>query len=1461
MAKTLQEIFKKYNPHGEIREILAQARSAGTRIEREQKIIEARAEMPHLVSKELLYRMEEDIRRIYELNLVRIYPIYAPELLSEVYVPEILKETERIGVVSRGFFDGAGCALSEDRSELRIQLRACEGGVHLLCDARTDQVVAEILHREFGVTCRVVLLRDQNAGETAETIRARQNARLSDMMREVHKNVAYQGGGVSGSEEHSMLKRVNAASGAVDGSVELLEPGVFKIGNMTFDTRSSELLQGQDFAIEPTPLVLITGERRDVVLVGRVFGCESKEARRGGRTTVSFNVTDELASVSCRKITDTAAGGELVDLLKANPIVAMHGYIKRDDYDGELVFFPNDIRSVKAVARMDNAPVKRVELHLHTQLSTMDATIPPDAIVKLAHKWGHKAVAITDHGNVQGFLPAMDTVEQLEDFKVIYGMEGYFADDTAKAVYGADDQSFDDEFVVFDIETTGLSAAINHITEIGAVLIRGGETVDVFETFVDPGEPIPENITELTGITDEMVAGAPSEREAVEAFLKFVGGRILIAHNAGFDVSFIRRVADENGLTCENTYMDTVAVSRYVNPDLNKHKLDTIAEYYKLGDFNHHRASDDAQMLAAIFSCMVRRLKEEGVTTVHEMTDAMSDKVDPLKLRTNHIIILVKNKVGLKNMYELVSKSYLQYYKKHPRIPKTVLNEYREGLIIGSACSEGELFSAVLAGKPHSEIVSIAEYYDYLEIQPLCNNHYLIDNGTVQSEEDLMNLNRKIVALGEELGKPVVATCDAHFLEKYDEIGRKIILTGMKFSDADKDTGIYFRTTEEMLREFAYLGEEKAFEVVVTNTNRIADQIDVVRPVPKGAFTPSMEGAEEDLQNMCYTKAKSMYGDPLPEIVAKRLDKELSSIIKNGFAVLYIIAQKLVQYSESQGYLVGSRGSVGSSFVASMANISEVNPLPPHYWCPSCQYSEFITDGSVGSGFDLPDKNCPRCGAKLKGDGHDIPFETFLGFYGDKSPDIDLNFAGEVQGKVHKYTEELFGSKYVFRAGTLGTLADKTAYGFVMRYAEQHGLSLNRAEVNRLVSKCVGVKRTTGQHPGGIVVIPKEYDVTDFTPVQHPADDPNSDIITTHFPFSFLHDTILKLDELGHDVPSKYKAIERFTGTSVMDVPMNDPEVYELFHSTKPLGVAPEDIGSQIGTFGLPEFGTNFVMPVVIESQPKTFADLLQVSGLTHGTDVWTGNAQELIKKGICDISKVIGTRDGIMLDLINYGLENGKAFKIMEFVRKNKKGKLIPADMIEAMKEKNVPDWYMDSLQKIKYMFPKAHAAAYVMSAIRLGWYKVHMPLEFYAAMFTVAPKGLESDIVLRGKPFIVKLIADISDKSVESSQKEEGMLGALQLVNECYARGIKFLPVDLYHSDAKAFLPENGAIRLPFSSLAGVGENAAQNLADVCRQGEVLSKEELQRRSMVSKTVMEVLENNGVLKGLSETNQITFF
>ena len=1472
--KNFFEIFNLYKPSDElyaVEGLLSAATDIKVRADKEKRFLEIGAHFPEIVEKGLLYAVEREMEQTYRLNSVRILPNYPADCFTRSYIPQLLLETERTGIVARGFFSHCDYELCGDK--LNIKIPFADGGVSLLYDANTPQVMERIILSEFGVRCGVHIEHDDGlAREVFEDTQRKERQRWDEEVRQA--SIAYANRPRGGSEDNAYggapsapaepsLPR--ATSVCPDGFEPRVEEGIFYSGHMKFDISEPNYCVGDAFDIEPISIELFNRPMKGVI-VGEVFGFTQEPTRNGDKMNTTFSVTNGFASIEVHSFyVEIDEAKAMAECVKNGVCVALRGYTKHETRKGrtdeDLSFIPSDIAIVSRKKRKDNAEKKRVELHLHTNMSSMDALIPPDVAVKTAKAWGHPAVAITDHGNLQGYPEAMIASEKIGDIKVIYGLESYFVNDTASAINGMNRPAFDETLVVFDIETTGLSAMNCKITEIGAVKVKDGKVLDRFNTFVDPEVPIPAEIVKLTGITDEMVADAPKYPDAIRAFMEFTGDALLVAHNANFDVGFIRHYADLAEIPFRNSYMDTLALSRFLNPDLKNHKLDTLAKHYNLGEFNHHRASDDAEMLANILFHMIEKMKEGDMESFEDLHNEMREKSDPLKLPTYHQILLVKNKVGLKNLYKLVSFSYLNYYKRNPRIPKSELEKHREGLIVGSACEAGELITALLENKPEAEIEEIVNFYDYLEIQPICNNRFLVAEGRIADDEGLRDLNRRVVALGEKYNKPVVATCDAHFLNKEDEIYRKILLAGMKFKDADRDIGLYYRTTDEMLEEFSYLGEEKAYEVVVTNSNMIADMIEPgVRPIPPGSFTPNMEGAEEDLQRICWERAKKLYGDPLPEIVEKRLAKELNSIITNGFAVLYMIAQKLVWFSEQQGYLVGSRGSVGSSFVASMAGISEVNPLPPHYYCPNCKHSQFFTDGSYGSGFDLPDAVCPECGTKYLADGHDIPFETFLGFKGDKSPDIDLNFSGDVQGRVHKYTEELFGAENVFRAGTLGTLADKTAYGYVVKYLEDKGISLCRAEVNRLVNNCVGIKRTTGQHPGGIIVVPREYEVYDFTPIQHPADDPNSSIVTTHFAFSYLHDTILKLDELGHDIPTKYKYLERFSDTSVMDVKMNDPTVYELFLSTKPLGASPEEVDCNVGTFGIPEFGTRFSMKMLEEAKPKSFADLLQISGLSHGTDVWTGNAQDLIRDGICDISKVIGCRDNIMNDLIMWGLDSLVAFKIMESVRK---GKGLTPEWEEDMVAHGVPDWYIASCKKIKYMFPKAHAAAYVMSAIRLAWYKIYIPIAFYCAMFTVAPNGFDATVAIQGKNAVVNLIKDIEarNQKKEASPKEVSSISTLQLINECYARRLRFLPIDIEKSHSFMFLPENGAIRLPFSSLPGLGENAAANIIAAREEAPFFSVEDLQIRAKLSKSVIEILRNNGVLKGLNETDQLSLF
>lgn len=1486
MSKTLLEILNKYHPSERNAELLktADPDSVRVRADRDQRILEVCASFPSYISKNILYSIEKEIESAYGLSVMRLLPSYPSELFGKDKIPDLLLELDRQGIVARGFFTMADYRLEEDSLTLFIPF--IQSGIQLVEDAQTPSILENIIRSEFGVQIHVSIQQSEDF-DPAEAYRAME-AQLEEMEesaaianREYNPNFSPSSSKAARDPipEDPILPRAESIY-SIDPTPQYLPDGLCKIGYSTFDLSAADFVLGSPFKIEPTPIAKIDESKSNLVIVGEVFDYTATPNRSGDKFDLSFSLFDGHTSIEHRdyglepeKVTELSA------FLKNGTAVALQGYAKHvrrknRPVDPDLTFFFKDAAVIRKVKREDRAPQKRVELHLHTTMSTMDALIPPEEAVKTAVRWGHSAVALTDHGNLQGFPDAMLALEKLKkdnpdlNFKILYGIESYFVNDTASAITGQFDPDFDAVCVVFDIETTGLSVLNCGITEIGAVKIQGGKVLERFNTFVNPERLIPPEISELTGITDDMVKDAPKVGDALRSFFAFIGNDegnegkplpLLIAHNANFDIGFIRYYAEQNGLPFANPYLDTLALSKYLNPDLKSHKLDVVAEYYGLGDFNHHRACDDAEMLANIYFCMLDKMKKSELQNLEMLKKEMTEKSDPLKLKPYHQILLVRNLEGLKNLYKLVSMSYLDYFYRTPRIPKTALEKHREGLLVGSACEAGELMRAILENRPESEIEEIVNFYDYLEIQPICNNRFLISEGNAADDEALRDLNRKIVELGERFNKPVCATCDAHFLNPEDEIARKILLAGMKFKDYNKDVGLYLRTTEEMLEEFAYLSEEKAYEVVVTNPQKIADLIEPIRPIPKGSYPPEMEGAEQELQEMCWKRAKEQYGDPLPEIVSARLEKELSSIIKNGFAVLYLIAQRLVHFSEEQGYLVGSRGSVGSSFVATMAGISEVNPLPPHYYCPNpeCKHSEFFTNGEYGSGFDLPDKICPKCGTKYRADGHDIMFETFLGFYGDKSPDIDLNFSGDVQGKVHKYTEELFGEGHVFRAGTIGTLASKTAYGYVAKYLEQLGISLSRAEMNRLILSCVGVKKTTGQHPGGIIVVPQNKDVFDFTPVQHPADDASSDVVTTHFAFSYLHDTILKLDELGHDIPTKYKWLETFTNTSVLDVAMNDSSVYELLGSTRPLGIEPSDIDCEIGTFGLPELGTNFVQQVLLDAKPQNFADLLQISGLTHGTDVWLGNAQDLIKEGICDISRVIGTRDGIMLDLIRYGLENALAFKIMEAVRK---GKGLQPEWEDEMRKHNVPEWYITSCKKIKYLFPKAHAAAYVISAIRLAWYKVHKPVEFYCTMFTVAPNGFDATVARQGKQYVVNYIKDIRQRGKDASPKEIASISTLQLMNEAMARGIRFLPIDLEKSHSYAFLPENGGIRMPFSSMPGLGENAAENIIQARNEEPFFSVEDLRIRAKLSNSVIEMLRSGGVLDHISETDQLTF-
>ena len=1235
--------------------------------------------------------------------------------------------------------------------------------------------------------------------------------------------------------------------------------------DLPISLKNARAIYGQSqIRAKPQTIRSVTPQSDTVVVWGDVFGLETKETKKGDRMIVTFNITDKTSSYSVKIFEQKENCEELLKDLKNGATILLRGLVRDDEFMHMSVINAKAITLVTKIKRADTAPVKRVELHMHTNMSAMDGMTSAEKLIRRAAEWGHKAVAITDHGVVQAFPEAMNTARDA-DIKILYGMEGYLVDDKIDVVRGDADAAFDGEFIVFDLETTGLSKSHDRITEIGAVRVVNGEIGDTFNTFVNPLIPIPKKIQKLTGITDEMVADAPVEDAALRDFFAFCGNAPLVAHNAPFDTGFLRETCKRCDIPYTYTSIDTVPFCRSMYKELKRVSLDAVVDYLKLPTFNHHRACDDARALAGVFQRLLT--DSEQKLDIHRISEINASlAVDVKKLPSYHIIIFAKNLVGLKNLYQLITMSNLEYFHRVPRIPKSRLEQHREGLLLGSACEAGQVFRAILDEKPHEDILDIARFYDYLEIQPIANNRFLIDEGkyaSIRSDADLENINRRIISLGDELGKMTVATCDVHFIEPEDDIFRAIIMAGQGFQDADRKTPLYFRTTDEMLSEFSYLGEETAYQVVVENPNRIADLVERFEPIPKGSFPPHIDGSDEELTRLCWNRVHSLYGEEPPQYVVERLEKELRSIIKNGFAVLYIIAQKLVKNSEDHGYYVGSRGSVGSSFVAFAAGISEVNPLFPHYVCKTCKHSEFIFDGSYQSGFDMPAKNCPNCGSPMFRDGHNIPFETFLGFDGDKSPDIDLNFSGEYQARAHKYTEELFGISNVFKAGTIGTLAEKTAYGFVRKYLEQREIELPNAEIERLKFGCMGVKRTTGQHPGGMVVVPANKVAEDFTPIQHPADDAGKGTRTTHFDFHALHDTILKLDNLGHDVPTIYKYLEDATGISVMDVDVCDPVLYKLFESPAPLGVTAEDIECETGTLSIPEMGTPFVRQMFMDAKPKTFSDLLQISGLSHGTDVWLGNAQDLIKNGTCTISEVIGTRDSIMTYLIQKGVPNLTAFKIMEIVRKGKAKKLLTADHIKAMKDVGVEDWYINSCMKIKYMFPKAHAAAYVIAAMRLAWYKVYKPIEYYSTYMTVRGEDLDTKAIMAGRQAVKKRMAEIRAKGKDATAKEEGTYTSLQVINEAMARGVQFLPVDIYKSDATVYQLEDGKIRLPFSALSGAGGVAAQALQEARKdgRGKYISMEDLQLRANVSKSVITALEDAGALDALPKTTQISLF
>ena len=1381
------------------------------------------------LDKGLCARLLASLQPDYEGFELKIDNLFGYATLDEAALRELMEEMKRDGIPINGFLDRCRITITGQN----ITVGVCHG-TKFLQEMEFERLLADRVAAHTGVRPKVTL--------TSAVGEAEQRQMEEKLERKIAPPVV------------KFEKKNTAPSIKVEG-LDLTDKPVTIFHGKMFTPKNL------------TPLKDLGGEGGKCVIWGDVFFTEVKG---NYRKIYTVSITDYTGSINLKIRAQEGEDCSKWENIAKGTTLLVCGDCTYDKYEHDYIVYPYDVLFVERKKREDNAPEKRVELHLHTKLSSMDAFCDPGGIVKLAHRMGHPAIAITDHGVCQGYPEAMLATDEIHksdpEFKLIYGCEAYFVDDMVPCVYGVKDQPLDGEFCVFDTETTGLDPGVEYLTEIGAVIVRNGEVVEEFDTFVKPGKSITPKITELTGITNEMVADAPGEKEALEAFLRFADGRILVAHNAhAFDIRFLKAAAKRSGISFEPTYIDTLTMAQAMYPGLHNYKQGTINKHLELPSYEAHRACEDSAALGRIFCVMLSDLAEKEVTTVEGINTGLGGNREVLKKKYFHLIILVKNQMGLKNLYKIVSEAHVNYFFKKPRVPRSLLNKYRDGLILTSACEAGELYRAVVEGRSYEELKKIASYYDVLEIQPLGNNEYMVRDGKVESEEVIKDFNRTIIRLGEDLHKPVIATGDVHFTEPEDAIYRTVLQAGNGFKDADTQPPLFYRTTEDMLKQFSYLPKEKAYEIVVTNPRKIAATIDNnVRAIPRGTYPPSIEGAEQQLRDATWEHARRDYGDPLPKIVEDRLKKELDSICGHGYAVLYVIAVKLVAYSNAGGYQVGSRGSVGSSAVAHFSGISEVNSLPPHYRCPKCKYSEFITDGSVDDGFDLPDKDCPHCGTRMLVDGHDIPFETFLGFYGDKEPDIDLNFSGEYQSNVHRYTEELFGKANVFKAGTVSGIQDKTAYGYVKKYLEARGKTVNHAEENRLTLGCTGVKRTTGQHPGGMVVVPDTYEIYDFCPIQHPADDVAGGLLTTHFEFKYLHDTLLKLDELGHDMPTFYKYFEEYTGIPVDSIPMNDPRVYSLLTSPEELGVTPEQIDSQTGTFGIPEMGTNFVRGMLVEARPRNFSELIQISGLSHGTDVWTGNADELIRSGTCTIAEVIGCRDSIMLYLLRKGLEPKMAFDIMEAVRKGKvaKGGFKPG-WEEAMREHEVPDWYIESCRKIKYMFPKAHAVAYLMSAIRLMWFKLYRPAEFYAVYFTVRGDDIDYEAAVGGAAVARAHMEAVKRRlKEEKNAKDEDVLVSLQLVNEMLSRGYAFLPIELGKSRGNKYIVEDGKVRLPFCALKGVGGTAAASLERATIDGqEYISVEELQQATGVTSAVLESLRTAGVLADLPESSQVSFF
>ncbi len=1452
MEKTIKEIFKDYNSNSFA---LNSAKIKNINLFKKTNKLEVQIVSQEFIKIADLYEFERYLEKRFNIKEVNIYVQYEKEVdidLKEEW-GDIIKYMSYKHPLVKAMLKNSSIEIENDNLVVNLALKAKE----VLEARKFDKILSEIIENIYSRKLKVKYIENI----TEEMIKKMQEESLQNE-RQAVEQAKHEAEEYKKEIKNQKVSITNEKSGNEQESLNKTE----QTDSMENEEEKTPLIYGKSLKIKEQ-LVKVADLSIDsgkVLLDGEVLNVDSRELKNG-KILLLFDLFDGSSTITCKAFVESDKAKDTIKKIQKSAGVKVEGTAQFDPFAKELGVIANTIiesTGIKKEMRKDEAQEKRVELHMHTQMSQMDAVTSATDLLKRASKWGMKAIAITDHGVVQAFPEAYHFTEKNPDLKIIYGVEAYLAPDKTPVVSFPRGQDIDTTYCVLDLETTGLSFRTEKITEVGIMKIKGGEVIDEFSCFVNPEKPIPQKVVEVTNITDDMVKNAETIDKVFPKILEFIGDSILVAHNADFDIGFLKYNAKELGYTLENTYIDTLRLAKDLFPDYKKYKLGIIAENLGIEVEVAHRALDDVDTTVKVFNIMLNMLKEKGAKKVEDIDSLEAGKADYKKLQTYHAIILAKNYVGLKNLYKLISFSHLDYFYKKPRILKSIYKKYSEGLILGSACEAGELYRAIVAGKSDEEIEAIASDYDYLEIQPNGNNMFMVRNGTVKDVEGLQEINKKIVDLGDKLGKLVVATCDVHFMDPQDEIYRRILMAGQGYADSDEQAPLYLRTTEEMLKEFEYLGEEKAYEVVVTNTNKIADMCEKISPISPEKCPPYIEGCEQTIKDIAFKKAHELYGDPLPELVQERLDKELNSIIKNGFSVMYIIAQKLVWKSNEDGYIVGSRGSVGSSFVANMTGITEVNSLPPHYRCPKCKYSDF-TDYGYACGFDLPDKDCPKCGTKMVKDGIDIPFETFLGFNGDKEPDIDLNFSGEYQAKAHKYTEVIFGKGTTFKAGTVGTVADKTAYGYVKKYYEEKGIPINNAEVLRLAQGCTGIKRTTGQHPGGIIVVPKGREIYEFCPVQHPADDPDSDIITTHFDYHSIDQNLLKLDILGHDDPTMIRMLYDITGIDPTKVPLDDKETMSIFSSTDALGVTPEQIKSKVGSYGVPEFGTKFVRGMLVDTKPTTFDELIRISGLSHGTDVWLGNAQSLIEEGTVTLNEAICCRDDIMIYLIKKGVPPNPAFKIMELVRKGKalKDPEKWAEYVKLMKENDVPDWYIKSCEKIKYMFPKAHAAAYVTNAFRIAWFKVHQPKAYYAAYFTIRADEFDSDVMCYGKEKVLNKMKEIDLAGNGASTKDKNMYAILELVLEMYERGIEFLPIDLYKSHATKFIVEEDGIRPPLNSIPGLGTVAAEGIDEAKKEGKFMSIDDMKIRSKIGKSVIDMLEKVGCLKGMSQSNQISLF